>query len=124
MRQEAIRPREEARASQNTNLKSEERQRTLSQEMGDRDLWFLHALLPGRPASACSAGNPAAPGDYYFRSRGRWVEGSGPQAETSGSGCWRCQAEKSDWGSGTPPMVPATQSGPYSSLGALAAVTA
>lgn len=101
-RREAIRPREEERAIQETRLKSRQRQHTLSREGGDRDLWFLHALLPGGPASARSARNPAAPGDYYFRSGRRRVQGSRPQAETSGRGRWGCQAEKSDWGAQGP----------------------
>ena len=39
-----------------------------AREGGDRDPWFLHVPLPGGPASARSARNPAAPGDYYFSS--------------------------------------------------------
>lgn len=65
---------------------------------GDRKPRTLHAPLPGGPATARSARNPAAPGNYYFRSGGRRVEGSRPQAETSGRGCWGVPSRKSVWG--------------------------
>lgn len=75
-RQEATWPRTGARASYKIKLKSEQRQLALSQAGGgggggDRDQCFLCTLLPGGPASTSSARNPAALGDYYFRSRGR-----------------------------------------------------
>lgn len=101
-RQEALRPREEARASQRARLKFDRRQAHAVQGGGDRDPWFLHVPLPGGPASARSARNPAALGDYYFSSGGRRVEGSRPQAETSGRGCWGVPSRKSVWGSPGP----------------------
>lgn len=123
-RREAIRPREEERAIQKTRLKSRQRQHTLSREGGDRDLWFLHALLPGGPASTRSARNPAAPGDYYFRSGRRRVQGSRPQAETSGRGALGVPSRKIRLGGPGPPVVLVTQSGPRFSEGTSAAPTA